>query len=521
MKPIVYRDHLIVPADNRITVLVPHAKPFVDPNSQQALLLVPHRVDETRILRNLGYDVPPPVLLGYDWNGDTPFDSQRVTTAMITNHKRCFVLNSMGTGKTRAALYAYDYLRKSNQSRGRLLVVAPLATLRQTWQREVALKFRHLRVGIMHGTKAQRLKVLADDNDVLVVNHDGVGTIIEELLASVKAGTISMCVLDELSVYKNAATALWKVTNRLVSNIDRVCGMTGTPMPTVATDAYGQIKMIAPQALQGRSFGRFRELVMKKVTQFKWINQPNATDIVYKMMQPAVRFTRDDCYDLPPCQILRWEAPLPESTRRMLLQLKDQGAIESMNIKAANGADVLNKCLQAALGVVYDADRNHVPTDVAARLELLDSALLQSNSKVIVFTPYKHTLDMLRKHIEANYSVGIVSGDVSPRERERIFTMFRSAPDPQVLLAHPECMSHGLTLTEASTIVWWGPPASLETYEQANGRITRAGQKHSQLIIQLTSTNIERRIFKLLEQRADVQSTLLQMFASQDIADLL
>lgn len=520
MKPITYRDHLIVPADNRIAVMVPHAKTFVDPESGQTMMLVPHKVDETQVLRNLGYEVRPPMLGSYDWNGGEPFDSQRITAALITTHRRSFVLNAIGTGKTRAALFAYDYLKKSQQARGRLLVVAPLSTLRQTWERECMLHFKHLRVGILHGEKAKRLKVLRADNDVLVINHDGVLTILQELIEMALAGSISMAVLDELSVYKNANSDMWKKTNRLIEKIDRVTGMTGTPVTKDATDAYGQIKMLNPAALRGLSFGRYREEVMRKVTNFRWINQQDAMDKVFAAMKPAVRFTRDECYDLPECQTLNWEAPLPDETRKIIFQLKDQGAIERLNIKTSNGADVINKCLQAALGVIYDQNRGEVLTDVTHRLELLDDAIRQSASKVIVFTPYKSTLKLLAQHVGRNHTTAQISGDVSPGQREKVFTLFRHSPDPHVLLAHPECMSHGLTLTEASTIVWWGPPTSLETYEQANGRITRAGQRHSQLIIQLTSTTLERKIFRLLEQRANVQEALLEMYENQDLSDL-
>ncbi|MGU7895796.1 hypothetical protein, partial [Escherichia coli] len=107
MKPIPYRGHLILPADNRVAVMVPHAKTFE--HNGQTMMLVPHKVDETQVLRNLGYDVKPPVLLDYDWCGTEPFDAQRITTALITTHRRCFVLNGLGTGKTRSALFAFDY----------------------------------------------------------------------------------------------------------------------------------------------------------------------------------------------------------------------------------------------------------------------------------------------------------------------------------------------------------------------------------------------------------------------------
>jgi SNF2 family DNA or RNA helicase len=72
-------------------------------------------------------------------------------------------------------------------------------------------------------------------------------------------------------------------------------------------------------------------------------------------------------------------------------------------------------------------------------------------------------------------------------------------------------MSHGLTLTEASTIIWYAPVSSNDTYEQANGRITRAGQKYTANIIHLAGSAVERKTYKRLEQRQTTQGVLLDM----------
>lgn len=516
MKAVPYRDHLIIPDDHRVAVMVPHAKRFQ--HDGQTMMLVPHGIDETQVLRNLGYEVRPPVLTGYDWSGTTPFDAQRTTTALITTHKRSYVMNGIGTGKTRATLYAYDYLRQKQKNFGSLLVVAPLSTLRQVWAKETMLCFPHLTYSVLHGSKAKRLEALRQPADVYIINHDGVETIIEELVAA--KDKFAMAALDELSVYKNAKTDMWKATNRLISEIDRVTGLTATPMALAATDAYGQIKMLTPAVLKGRSFTRFREEVQSKVSTFKWVNRTGAVEKVYGLMQPSVRFTRDECYDMPPCQMVTWEAELSPIQRKFFQKMQDEAAIPDYDIMAVNAADQINKLLQISLGVVYNRSHGIVELDCSSRLKLLEDAIEQSASKVIVFTPYKSSLAKLVEHLGKRWSVAHVSGDVSTAQREKIFTLFMHAPDPQVLVAHPECMSHGLTLTEASTIVWWGPPQSLEVYEQANGRITRAGQKHSQLIVNLVATKLEQQVFKLLERRANVQQALLNMFETQDIGDL-
>jgi SNF2 family DNA or RNA helicase len=74
-------------------------------------------------------------------------------------------------------------------------------------------------------------------------------------------------------------------------------------------------------------------------------------------------------------------------------------------------------------------------------------------------------------------------------------------------------LAHGITLTTANTIVWFAPVTSLETYEQANARIRRVGQKHKQLVLHLQSTPVERRIYKLLQNNQQVQDSFLDMFA--------
>ena len=518
-KAIPYRGHLIVPADNRITVMVPHAKEFE--HDGQRMMLVPHKVDETKVLRNLGYDVRPPVMLEYSWPhppGFPPFDAQRVTTALITTNNRCYVLNGLGTGKTRALLYAYDYLRGATKDFGKMLITAPLSTLRQTWEKEVRMVFPHLKVAVLHGSKAKRIELLNSDADIYVINHDGVEVIIDELVRL--APKFSMVGLDELSVYKNANTELWKKTHKFVKLVPRAVGMTATPMTIGATDAYGQIKMITPEVLKGQAFGRFREEVQRKVTAFKWVNKDSAVDQVFAKMQPAVRFSRDECYDMPPCQKVFWDAPLTDQQTKYFREMQQQGGIDSLGVKAANAADEINKLLQISLGLIYKPDHAPHYLECKNRQSLLEQAIEQSASKVIVFTPYKASLTMLEELISKRWPCAVISGDVATGARERIFTSFMHGADPHVLIAHPQTMSHGLTLTEASTIVWWGPPGSLETYEQANGRITRAGQRHSQLIVHLMGSRLEQRIYRLLESRANVQQCLLDMFEAQDLEDL-
>ncbi|MBZ3666877.1 hypothetical protein, partial [Pseudomonas monteilii] len=89
------------------------------------------------------------------------------------------------------------------------------------------------------------------------------------------------------------------------------------------------------------------------------------------------------------------EVALTDHQRRLFLAMQAEAAIPELDIAAVNAADLGNKLLQIALGVVYDRNHRPIPLDVSPRLKELDAIIEESASKVIVFTPYKSTLSML------------------------------------------------------------------------------------------------------------------------------
>jgi hypothetical protein len=111
----------------RILSVIPKAKKLVFKGKEY--VVVPHRRDEVKVLNNIGINAPSPMLYYYDWPGRyTPFEAQRTTAAFVSGHDRCFNLNDLGTGKTLATLWAYDYLRSIGVVK-KALVISPLSTL--------------------------------------------------------------------------------------------------------------------------------------------------------------------------------------------------------------------------------------------------------------------------------------------------------------------------------------------------------------------------------------------------------
>ena len=492
---------------DKVLTVIPTAKPF--DYKGHRLVAVPHRQDEVKVLRNLGIMAPAPIRQYYPFPGRfKPFSAQLDTAEFLTLNPRSFCLNDMGTGKTMSTLWAYDYLKSIGQAQ-RMLVISPLSTLERTWGDEIFRNFPHLTFGTLHGTRERRLKMLAQDFDIYIINHDGIKTagFLDALQARDDIDTI---IIDELSAFRTSGTDRYKTMKKIVQG-RRVWGLTGTPIPNGPTDAWAQCSLIAPDRVP-KYFGKFKDAVLKQIGPFKWVARESALDIVREAMQPAIRFRRDECVDLPPTMYETRHAPLTteqaQAYKEMVKQLKTE--YEGGQILAVNEAVKFSKLFQICCGVVY-ANGEEVVLPHDTRMKVVNEIIEEAGTKVIVFVPFTGALNNIAEAIAEYTSVAVIDGHVGKTRRDTIFKDFQEAKEPRVLVAQPYAMSHGLTLTAASTIVWYAPITSNEIYQQANARIVRPGQKHSQLIVNIEGSEVERRQYARLEGKQEVQGTLLDM----------
>jgi SNF2 family DNA or RNA helicase len=508
---------LVVPKATAVANMFPAAQVVTLKGNE--FHLVPHHPAEAFLLRTMGYTVPAPILTHYDWPGDKkPFDAQRQTAGLLTMNKRAYVLNSMGTGKTKAALWAWDYLRSRGLAK-KMLVISPLSTLKFTWDREVFNTLPHRKsIVVHHSSRAKRVERLNDpEADILIINHDGAKLLHNEIAALIKAGVIDTICIDELAVYRNGKSIRTKSMKELAKGCEWVWGMTGSPMPRSPTDVWSQCQIITPHTVD-KFFGHFRDRVLIKINQFKYAPKANAVETAYGVMQPAVRFTMDDVQELPELVVQTRDIPMGAVQAKIYKALAGacHAALGKQEITAANAGAVMLKLLQVATGWVYDKERAVVTLDGKDRIEALVETIDQAEQKVLVFVPFIHALDGISAALTAEgIDHAVVSGNTAIGARSTIFNDFQNTAKYKVLVAHPQCLAHGITLTTANTIVWYAPVTSLEIYEQANARIRRVGQRHKQLVLHLQSTPVERKIYKLLQNNQQVQDAFLAMFADE------
>jgi len=502
----------------RIAALIPGSK--VVNIKGHDIISVNHDQDTVRVLRNMGIKAPGPITSYYEWSGNyKPFTHQLETSEFLTLNPRNFLLSDMGTGKTLSALWSYDYLRKAGIVDW-CLVVSPLSTLERVWADEVFRHFPDMSYGVVHGTAERRVQVARDKYDIYIVNHDGlkIKRLMEVFQSKPGKGLV---IVDEVAVFRNAGTERWKALHSLINGnakagtkpIEWVWGLTGTPIPNAPTDAFAQCRLINPTGPL-KFFGAFRDATMKQISPFKWIPRADALDTVHRYMQPSIRYKREDCIDLPPTTYTTREVELTSEQKKLYKEMLNEFKTEFAGgqITASNEAIKMGRLVQIGLGVTYGAQGEDIIIPSKHRTDVVLELIEEAGAKVIVFSPYIGALKATADEIAKHYSVSIVHGSVSKKQRDDIFYDFTQPGGTRVLVAHPACMAHGLTLTSADTIVWLAPHTSSETVLQANARIARPGQKLKTLIVTLVGSEVERRIHERQIKRESSQGVLLSMF---------
>lgn len=469
---------------------------------------------EAEQLAKMYSDVPSPILKSYQWTGKfTPFDHQKDTASFLSIRKRAFCFNEQGTGKTASVIWASDYLMKRGLVK-RVLVLCPLSIMKSAWQRDLFTFAMHRSCGVAHGSAEQRRKVIASGVEFVIINFDGLNVVKDE----VAAGGFDLIVVDEANAYKNAQTNRWKVLNQIVKATDpRLWMLTGTPAAQSPVDAYGLAKLVNPEGCPPY-YGQFRDKVMMKVTQFKWVPKPAAPAYVHKILQPAIRFEKKDCLDLPEVTHTERDAPLTPQQAKYYRILRDEMLLEAggEEVSAVNAATKINKLLQISGGAVYTDTGEVLHFDVSNRVNTVLEVIEETSNKVLVFVPFTHTIELLRERLEKEkISCDVINGKVPVNKRSDIVHRFQTEKNPHVLLIQPQAASHGLTLTQADTIIWYAPVTSVETYLQANARIDRPGQKNAMTIVHIKGSPVEEKLYKMLQENIGNHKKLIDLY--QDV----
>lgn len=478
-------------------------------------LAVQHGVETTRVLSNMGYVVPTGALDDYNWPGKyKPFEHQRQMAEFLCSTPRAFNLSEMGTGKTAGTLWAADALMKKGEVR-RALILSPLSTIERVWKHDIFDVLMHRHAVVVYGTREQRMRMLNVPADFYILNHDGVK--IDEVSDHLRRRKdIGLIIVDEASMFRNRGTEMYRSLARMIREDQRLWLLTGTPCPNAPTDAWALARLISPGRVPTH-FGEFERTVMRKVSRFKWVPAEGAYDMAYNAMQPAVRFKKSDCLDLPPVTYQDRECGLTKEQLKAFDHMRSimVAEMEDQQIMASNAADKVGKLRQILCGAVKNPEtEEYVPLPHGPRLNVLLECIEEASAKVIVIVPFKGIIQFLEKEVSKHHTCAVVNGDVTPRKRDEIFRKFKQEPDPHVLLCHPAVMSHGLNLTEADTLIFYAPIYSNDQFQQVTERFNRAGQTKKMTIVKIGAHRLEWQIYDVVDRKKATQDNILNLYKS-------
>lgn len=485
---------------------------------------------------------------------ERPFDNQKQTTKNLITNPRHQVWNEIGTGKTFAVAWALALLFQMGAIK-HVLLVAPVSTLEVVWERTLFRVLCDVNVEVLKkGMTAQRKRagisrigVPECGPTVTIINPDSLHIIADHPACD----NLSLVVVDESAVFRNAKSRRFGALCQLVGNFYEIrpgtlygkpikrrvkdkprsernwqrglWPMTGSPRPEVATDVWPCSALVSPDQVP-RTRGEFRDKTMIKAGDFKWIEKPDAEQVIAEMLKGTVtRYTRAECFDLPPTQFFTHEVEMTKEQRTLMQKLKREAMaeVEAGLIKGPNQAVVINKFLQICSGAVKVVGENNVEAlhnvDCAPKLKALDELIESSSGPIIIAAEFIGAIGRIADHAERQ-GIGyrIVTGDVSGESRRHIFDDLQ-ANKYKLLIAHPKTIAHGLTLTTSNVILWWSPIYSHELYEQFNGRITRPGQERNTYIVHFACSAIELRVLHKVSQKKQRQDLLLGYLKSDAI----
>jgi len=485
---------------------IPHAKLLR--HDGKDMLAMPYGVDESMVLKNLGFNVPAPILQYYDWPGRfSAMEHQKETAAFLTMHKRALCLNAPGTGKSISSLWAADFLLDQCVAR-KVLIVAPLSTVKVVWANELRHHLSHRSFVVCTGSKQKRTELLETPGvQYVIINHDGFTTMQHELTG------FDVVIYDEATALKSPSSQRYKIFSKwMTKHKPWLWMMTGTPISQTPADAWTLSRLVdAPMC--PKSYTSFKDMVMQKVSNFRWIPRHDALETCRKVLQPSIRFSLDECKDLPQTNFVGRKTELTKQQEKAFKDMKDKAVtiFSAGEVTAANTAVMLSKLLQISCGVVY-GDGTTIAIDASERYNTLTELLTEIGDKAIIFVPLKGVQVWLRDKLTADgFDVAMVNGDTSKTARDQIFNDFQRTDKPQILLAHPKVAAHGLTLTRSKDIIWFAPIYSLEQYEQANARIRRLTTTGKTTVWHIWATGFEAELYRRLRAKKNTLAEFLTL----------
>lgn len=432
----------------------------------------------------------------------------------------------MGTGKSLTAIAIAGALSQAGRIQ-RVLIVAPLSILgvwEQEFERFAAFPYA---LAVLSGSGSRKLDILRHMTgtalQVVVVNYESAWRMEKDL----QAWHPDLVIADEGHKIKTHNIAASKAMHRLGARASYRLLLTGTVITNKAIDVFSQYKFLNP-GIFGQSFYAFRN------RYFDMTGYGNHTPVLKKAMEAelteklhsiAYRATKAECLDLPETVDVIRQIDLEPAALRIYRQLVKESYAELSTGNqgapvAVTAPNILTRLLRLSqlTGGFIGHDETAVVEQVscaklAALEDILDGAAAEGKKLVIIarFLPEIKAICKLLEKRGLGYSC--ITGEVKDRNKQ--VARFQSDPAVMVFVGQIATAGLGITLTAASTMVFYSLDYSMSNFEQAKARIHRVGQRMPCTYLYLVARGtVDEKVLAALKDKADLAKTLVDDYRS-------
>ena len=451
----------------------------------------------------------------------------------ISHNKEVFAyFMEMGTGKSKVLIDNVSMLYDAGKING-VLIVAPKGVYKNWADSEIPTHMvDHIDKKVVvwqslinekQQKKLSSLFETGEDLHVLIMNVEALSTkkgidFAKKFLSCHKALTA----IDESTTIKNPSAKRTKniLTLSDLSKYRRI--LTGSPVTKSPLDLYTQCKFLDPWLLGEQSYYSFRvRYAMMRTANFNGrsvqivVGYRNLSELTEKIKPFSYRCLKDDCLDLPDKTYMKRIVQLTDEQDKIYKQMKQQ-ALATLNGKMLTTKNVVTQLmrLQQITSGHFTSDDGEIQIVKNNRIKELTNILDEISGKVVIWAHWRYDIKTIVEHLKKEYgdnSVVTYYGNTSDEDRQKAIREIQN-PNSKVrfIVGTPQTAGFGITLTGASTMIYYSNGYDLEKRQQSEARIDRIGQTKNMTYIDIIcEKTVDERIVKALRRKVNIATEIM------------
>jgi len=462
-----------------------------------------------------------------------PYEHQLTALRKGWNLDEFAYFMDMGTGKSKVLIDNFSVLYDKGHIGG-VLIIAPKGVYRNWSSNEIPTHMpEHVLadICIWQPNHTQKFlttwKKLFEDNynlKIFLMNIEAFSTrkgveVAEKFLLAHS----TLMAIDESTTIKSKNAKRTKSIVKLgkMAKYRRI--MTGSPITKSPMDLYTQCEFLNPELLGHKSFYSFQyeyAIIKRRNLGSYSFNQivgyKNLKELNGLLDNFSYRVRKQDCLDLPDKVYTKRVVELSPEQAKMYSDLKKiaLGICEEGTVTPTTILTQLLRLQQVCSGHVK-LDDGTIKTFSSAKIKELEAVVEEINGKAIIWANFTHDIESIVELLTNMYgedSVVSYYGATSTDQRDYAMSSFQNPDSPvRFFVGQPRTGGYGLTLTQASTVIYYSNSYDLEVRLQSEDRAHRIGQVNKVTYIDIIAEKtVDEKVLQALRSKIDIASVVLQ-----------